>query len=243
MSDEGEYKRLDFINNLIKPWDELHSFLLQPYSLDPKFSDPVISARSLAISASHQWDADKDERSTGINDDDLAAENPAAMRIKDLCNTIKHIHRNRGNHAEINGISAQVLLTDDKKFRFIRNQITYHHESDGEFDLIDDIQKAIYFWAERRDINIAMLVNWHGGQISVSPCPPSEAITLFHDPDVCIHQRSQGLKLFKLGGSGELVPTDHDNIAIQVIGVNNLAPFATIKLNIRDTLGVYNQQS
>jgi hypothetical protein len=239
MSEEGKYKQLDFINNLIKPWNDLHSLLLQPYSLDPEYSDPVISARSLAISTSHQWDADKQEQGSGINDDALATENPAAMRIKDLCNTIKHINRNRGNKAEINGVSAQVLLTEDKKFRFLRNQITYHHESDGEFDLLDDIQKAIYFWAERRGIDISMLANWHGGEIRVVPSPPSEVITLFYDPDICILQRSQGLKIFKLGESDELIPTDHDNIAFQVVRVDNLAPFALIKLNKRDSSGLY----
>ena len=239
MSDEEDYKRLDFINNIVKPWDELYSLLLQPYSLDPKFSDPVISARSLAISTAHQFDADKNERGKGISDHELKAVSPASMRIKDLCNTLKHINRTRGHSAKINGISAQVILDSNNKFCFLRNQITYHHEDGGEFDLLDDIKKAIYFWAERREIEISILPNWHGGEIKVNAAPPADAITLFYDPNICLHQKSQGLKLFKIADNGELIPTDHDNIIFQVIDVNNLKPFALIKLNQRDMNGIY----
>jgi hypothetical protein len=243
MSDQEKYKRLDFINNLVKPWNTLHSLLLQPYSLDPQYSDPVISCRSLAISTTHQWDADKNERGSGVDDDEIIAKSPAAMRIKDLCNTIKHINRSRGHSAKINGISAQVILDKENKFCFLRNQITYHHENGGEFDLLDDIQKAIYYWAERRGIDISMLPNWHGNEIRITPAPPSEAITLFYDPHVCLHQKSQGIKLFKVAENGELIPTDHDNIVFQVININNLKPFASINLNERDVSGAYVSQS
>lgn len=240
MPDDENYKRLDFINNLVKPWNDLYLLLLQPYSLDPKYSDPVISGRSLAISTSHQQDADKNERGEGISDAVLKAENSTAMRIKDLCNTIKHVTRYEGqNSARINGISAQVILDNNNKFCFLRNQITYHHENDGEFDLLDDLQKAIYYWAERRGIDISMLPNWHGGEVRVKAAPSAEVITLFYDPKICIHQKSQGLKLFKVGDDGEFIPTDHDNIAFQVIDVNNLYPFASIKMNKRDISGSY----
>lgn len=243
MTNEETYKRLDFINNLVKPWDELHLLLLQPYSLDPKFSDPVIAARSLAITVTHQFDVDKNEQGAGINDDELKNISPSAMRIKDLCNTIKHVSRTRGNSADINGISAHVILDENNKFCFIRNQITYNHEVDGEFDLLDDLQKAIYFWSDRRNIDISMLQNWHGSAIKVQPTPPSDAITLFHDSNICIHQKSQGLKLFKVDDSGELIPTDHDNIVFQVVGLNNLMPFASIKLKKRNTEGIYIEES
>lgn len=239
MSDEENYKRLDFINNLVKPWNDLHLLLLQPYSLDPKFSDPVISARSLAITTAHQFDVDKGEQGKGISDNELKEESPASMRIKDLCNTIKHVNRTHGHSANVTGISAQVILDDNNKFRFLRNEITYHHEEDGDFDLLDDIQKAIYFWSDKRNIDISTLQNWHGGGIKINASPPADAITLFHDQNICIHQKSQGLKIFKVGGDGELIPTGHDNITFQIIGVNSMNPFASISLNKRDTNGTY----
>ena len=243
MSDEQEYKRFDFINNLVKPWNELASLLLKPYSLDPKFSDPIISGRSLAIATAHQFDAYKSETGIFITDAELLEASKESMRIKDLSNTIKHVTRTRGHSAEINGISAQVILNDEKKFCFLRNQIIYNHENDGECDLLDDIQKSIYYWAEKRGIDISMIENWSGSPISIQPAAPSDAITLFYDPKICIHQKSQGLKLFKVDETGQLEPTDHDEITFQVISVNQLQPFASIELLDRNISGAYISKS
>lgn len=238
VTDNKFYKKLDFINNLVKPWDDLCIFLLQPYSLDPKFSTPVINAASLVVATAHQFDVDKNERGESIKDKKLRDASPASMRIKDLCNTIKHVSRNQGCSAKISGISAQIIIDHNNKFCFLRNQIAYQHEQDGEFDLLEDLKKAIYFWAERRDIDISDIKNWNNEELKVNAAPPSDSITLFYDPSICIHQKTQGIKLFKIGYNGELIPTDHDMV-FHVIGVNNLEPFASVKINKRDITGVY----
>ncbi|MCP4551325.1 MAG: hypothetical protein GY834_04650 [Bacteroidetes bacterium] len=239
MTAELEYKRLDFINNLVKPWDELHLFLLQPYSLDPQFSDPVVNARSLAVATAHQFDIDKNENGEGISDKKLKKISPESMRIKDLCNTIKHIKRTKGYSAKITGVSAQVIVDGNNKFCFLKNQIIYHHGESGEFDLLEDLRKAILFWSNRREIDISMLANWTNQEIKIFASPPDDTITLFHDPKVCIHQKKQRLKIFKVDCNGELIPANHNNINFLVLGVDKLNPFASIQINKRDRNGKY----
>lgn len=224
MTDQDIYKQLDFINSFVKPWNDLHEFLQQSHSLDPKFSDPVIKSRSMAVATAHQWDMDKKERGQGLTNKQIAAECPAAMRIKDLCNTIKHIDRNKGqDHAWITDISAHVILNDDKQFQFLRNQITYKHEKEGSFDLMDDLRSTISFWAARRGIDLSQIPNWSTHDVRVEPQAPSDTITLVYDPDVCIHQASQRIQLFKLGEANNLIPTTHDAISVKVMHIDDIS--------------------
>ena len=220
--DEQKYKRLDFTNDLVKRWNELYVLLLQPYSLDPRFSDPVILGRSLVVALAHQWDLDRVESGVSISDSDLARECCAALRIKDLCNTIKHVERTQGHYAKIEGISAEVLVDENDDFCFLKNQITYIHEVEGEFDLIEDTRETIFYWARRRGVSLLGIVGWNEVSTNLKACPPSNKITLFYDPQICIYQRSQGLKLYRLGSAGELIPYDHNNIQLEIVDVNRL---------------------
>lgn len=222
MTDDETYKRLDFIISIIKPWDELHAFLQLPYALDDKFSDPVIKARMLAITIQHQTDCEKSESGSSLNDADLRELSPEAMRIRDFCNTIKHINRTGDKpHARIAGIKAEAIVNTDNSFQFLRNKIVYEHENDGEFDLMNDLYKATKFWASRRQIDLSGIKNWDIEEVRITAKSPQEAIFLIHDPDVCIYQKSQGVTTNKLEG-GKLVPTDFESITLAILESSSL---------------------
>ncbi|MGF1708904.1 hypothetical protein [Enterovibrio baiacu] len=217
MTEEERYKALDFIVSIAKPWDGLHAFLQLPYALDSKFSDPIIQARALAITVQHQTDYDKIERGNSLNDEALASLSPAAMRIRDLCNTIKHIKRlGKKPHAWVNGISAEVIVNDDNTFQFLRNKIEYEHEIEGIFDLMNDLYLASKFWANRRGVDLSHLVNWNQTEVSVTAKAPQDNIYLVSDPNVSIFQTSQNLRINTLV-KGKLVKTSHPNVSIAIL--------------------------
>ncbi|MCM5507116.1 hypothetical protein [Vibrio sp. SCSIO 43169] len=223
MNDDEKYKRLDFIISIIKPWDELHAFLQLPYALDKKFSDPVIKARMLAVTIQHQTDYDKSESGSSLNDEDLRAQSPEAMRIRDFCNTIKHINRNGGKpHAQIIGVKAEAIVNSDKSFQFLRNKILYKHDTEGEFDLMNDLYKAARFWADRRQIDLSGLMNWDVKEVRVNAKSPQEAIFLIHDPEICIYQESQDITTNKLE-NGKLVPMDFETVKLAILDSTSIS--------------------
>ncbi len=225
MVTHSKYIELDFVNTLIKPWTELFKFLLQPYSLDPQFSDPIVSARSLAISTSHTWDIYKNKTGIKVSDRELRESSQEAMRVKDLCNTIKHVKRHKGDSANIDTIYAQFIVDKNNRFCFLKNQIIYKHEQDGEFDLMEDIRKAIFYWADKMQINISGCEGWQSKKLKLNPASPAEVITLFYNSKVCIYQGSQCIKLCKVNTDGQLEATVHPNIKFQMIDINGRTPF------------------
>jgi len=77
-------KEIKFINDILKPWDELNDLLAKPYVYEPGISDIIRMATNLAIAINHWCDLEKENKKEIIN---LSA---SYKLMVDIANMVKH---------------------------------------------------------------------------------------------------------------------------------------------------------
>lgn len=141
-----------FINDVIKPWDELSTLLSQRLALQPELSDVTRLAGGLAVAIRHQVDV------TGIRDATANTESNEHRIIADAADFWKH--GSLRNSSRNNGFSAEAFFEyePDKGFSFIRNALFVEHASLGKHDFLHASLGAIEYWIRKRSLGIA----WQG---------------------------------------------------------------------------------
>jgi hypothetical protein len=92
-----------FINDIVKPWEELNQLLVQRYAFQPDLSDVTRLAQALAVSIKHQIDIygleiGKEPKAIQI---DINGDDDARL-ISDFADTVKHrVLRNPSRQAQI----------------------------------------------------------------------------------------------------------------------------------------------
>jgi hypothetical protein len=127
---------LHFINNVIKPWDELNALLAKRLALQADLSDVTRLAGALAVTIRHQVDV------VGLKDSEPNAECLEHRIICDVADFYKHgsLKKPRRN----NSFSTEAFFEyrPGKGFSFLRNALFVEHASLGKRDFLQTASAA-----------------------------------------------------------------------------------------------------
>lgn len=143
---------LRFLNDVVKPWDELNILLGERLALQPELSDVTRLAGALATAIRHQVDI------SGVKDKQANLESIEHRVISDTADfwthgSLRNIDRNNRFSTE-----AFFEYLPNKGFSFIRNALFVEHNSLGKQDFLQASLAAIHYWINKRALN----TTWQG---------------------------------------------------------------------------------
>lgn len=188
---------LRFLNDVIKPWDELNALLTKRLALQPDLSDVTRLAGSLAVAIRHQVDA------IGLKDSVANAECFEHKVISDTADFWKHGSlRDPGRNSRFS-TEALFEYENGKGFSFLRNALFVEHTSLGKHDFLQTSLIAIYYWINRQGFN----VTWQGS-VHENPTDFYEEAFLNYESEKCISVSQVRLGFFSRKTNGSLERTD-----------------------------------
>ncbi|MEJ1379839.1 MAG: hypothetical protein RPT95_02490 [Candidatus Sedimenticola sp. (ex Thyasira tokunagai)] len=202
-----------FINDIVKPWDELNSFLARQYAFQPDLSDITRLAGNIAVSIRHQVDF------VELNDKQANNLSQAHKIICDAGDYWKHGSLRKEERNCVITVAAAFEYAENGTFRFIRNIVTLAHNSLGERDFLETSAEATRFWMSQHGFN----AEWTG----IPTCAPPKfehAARLQFDPKYCINMSSTQIKFFKKAANGQLMPFDPPEVRFEVYERINRTP-------------------
>jgi len=188
---------LRFLNDIVKPWDELNTLLAKRLALQPDLSDVTRLAGSLAVAIRHQGET------IGLKDRVVNAESFEHRFISDTADCWKH--RLLRKPYRNNRLSTEALFEyeNGKGFSFLRNALFVEHASLGKQDFMSTSLAAIYYWINKQGFDIA----WHGSVRETSIEFHEEAF-LYFDSEKCISMSQVRLGFFSRKTNGSLERID-----------------------------------
>lgn len=196
---------IQFLTNVVKPWDELNALLAQRLAFQPEISDVTRLAGTLAVAIKHQPEAAK------VDPKLVLGESPENRIMSDVGDAWKHgtltdpARRNRIT------VGAQFECNSENKYRFLRNVLTVHHASQGDLDFMETSGAAIAYWIGRLKLG----VNWQP-QLAEGPAEFHDEAFLFFDPKYQIRMSATNLRVVRRTADGALVPYDPPEIRFAV---------------------------
>ena len=194
-----------FINDILKPWDELNTLLAKQYAFQPDLSDVSRLAGNIAVSIRHQVDFSE------LNDKQANELSPPHKLMSDAGDYWKHGNLRKEERNSTISVSATFEYKDGPEFRFIRNTVMLEHQSLGKHDFMVVAAEAARFWISQHGFNI----NWRG-------IPDAElfvyepAARLKFNPKYCASMSSVQLQFLKMDTSNKLVPFDPPDVKFEV---------------------------
>jgi hypothetical protein len=196
---------LRFVNDIIKPWDELNEILVQRYVFQPELSDVTRLASSIAIPIKHYSEhasiARKIVNSESVDNKLMSDVADAAKHGK-----LKNSYRNNKLY-----VAALFECNNYNQFRFIRNAIYIDHASAGGLDFMVVSLKAISYWIYRKGITI----NWQG-VVKEAPEEFHPTAFLYYNPKYCIKMSEARLIFFKRKENDTLQPYDPPEVRFEI---------------------------
>jgi hypothetical protein len=195
-----------FLNDVVKPWDELNTLLSQRYAFQPDLSDVTRLAGALAVAIKHQADlAGYTDRSA------IDAASLDNKLMSDVGDFWKHgpLHDSGRN----NSLSVSAMFEHDpgRGFRFLRNGLFIQHATLGERDFMSTSLAAISYWLTAQRIGLS----W-SGTVAESPAEFHPTAFLHYDPKYCISTSSTRFRFFARSRGGDLVPNDPPNVRVEI---------------------------
>jgi len=195
-----------FVNDIVKPWDELNALLSQRYAFQPDLSDVSRLAGALAVAIKHQADLAGYEDRSRI--DAASGDNKLMSDVGDFW---KHGPlRDSGRNNSLS-VSAMFEYDPGRGFRFLRNGLFIQHATLGEHDFMHTSLAAIRYWLTIQRIGLS----WSGA-VAEGPAEFHPTAFLHYDPRYCISMSSTQFRFFARSGGGDLVPTDPPEVRIEI---------------------------
>lgn len=187
---------LKFINNVIKPWDELNRLLTHRYAVEPGLSDITRMATSLAVFINHYGEPDIP---TAVS----TSESPDMKTIRDIADASKHpALRNPGRNKPVS-VGSHFEVRDDGQFSFLRNGVHIEHATEGKLDFMVVALASIRFWIDRLGIDVG---GWWS-ELKEASQEYYPTAWLEFEPKYCIRMGTTNFRFFKREGE-VLTPFD-----------------------------------
>jgi hypothetical protein len=194
-----------FINDVLKPWDELNSLLSKQYAFQPDLSDVSRLTGNIAVSIRHQVDF------SDLNDKQANELSPPHKLISDSGDYWKHGSLRKEERNSPITVAATFEYKDGPLFRFIRNALTIEHKSLGKHDFMVTSAEAARFWMSQHGFNI----EWRGVP-DVAPFVYEPSARLKFNSKYCVSMSSVQLQFLKIDGSSKLAPFDPPDVRFEV---------------------------
>lgn len=196
---------LRFLNDLVKPWDELNALLGERLALQPDLSDVTRLAGALAVAIRHQVDA------TDFKDTEVNTESLEHRIISDTADFWKHGSLRNANRNNRFSNEAFFEYMPNKGFSFIRNALFVEHTALGKHDFLHTSLAAINYWIRKRPLNIT----WQGVVREHPEQFHPEAFLRF-ESEKCISMNQVRLGFFSRGTDGSLERVDPPEVRFVV---------------------------
>ena len=195
-----------FVNDVVKPWDELNALLSQRYAFQPDLSDVTRLAGTLAVAIKHQADLAGYTDRSAI--DAVSFDNKLMSDVGDFW---KHgpLRDSRRNNSL--SVSAMFEYDPGRGFRFIRNGLFIQHATLGEHDFMHASLAAVRYWLTTQHIALS----WSGA-VAEGPVKFHPNARLQYDPKYCILMSSTRVRFFARSGGGGLAPSDPPEARIEI---------------------------
>lgn len=140
-------EEVEFLNNIVRPWDALNHDLSVPFSVDPELSDFTTRANGLAVFIKHF-----PEVIQNIKSKRLIPKSRCYEIMSDLADSAKHRRLASSTRECRLRTGSMYERSDDGKFRFLRNVINISHKKYGRTDFITCAMEAALFVANETDL-------------------------------------------------------------------------------------------
>lgn len=196
---------LRFLNDIVKPWDELNTLLIKRFALQPDLSDVTRLAGSLAVAIRHQVDT------IGVKDSVANAECLEHRVISDTADFWKHGSLRNPNRNNCFSTEAFFEYENGKGFSFLRNALFVEHVSLGKHDFLQTSLIAIYYWINKQGFNIT----WQGS-VHENPSEFHEEAFLNFESEKCISISQVHLGFFSRNTNGSLERVDPPEVRFAI---------------------------
>lgn len=204
-------KEIRFINDILKPWDELTDLLAKPYAYEPGLNDIIRMAGNLAITIKHQCDLERENRKTI---DQLSPENKI---MSDVADKVKHHKlRNKTRENQLYAVAAFECEETGNKFKFLRTIIYVEYFDGRKFDFINVAAEAIKFWITHLNLNISRPLN-----IKLYNNDFQDDAILYYNPLKCIHMNSTRIQTYRRNSNGDLELFNPKNVRLALYKMKN----------------------
>ena len=195
-----------FVNDVVKPWDELNALLSQRYAFQPDLSDVTRLAGTLAVAIKHQADlAGYADRAA------IDAASLANKLMSDVGDFWKHGPlRDPGRNNSLS-VSAMFEYDPARGFRFLRNGLFIQHATLGKHDFMHTSLAAIQYWLATQRISLS----WSAA-LAEGPAEFHPTAFLHYDPKYCISMSSTRFQFLARSQDGDLVPTDPPEVRVEI---------------------------
>lgn len=208
-----------FLNDVIKPYDELNSLLVQRLAFEPNLSDVTRMATAIAVALRHIPEfvgiKSPNQRQT------LFGESFENQIIADVADGQKHEVSSERKNTLLTAALFEWSLPND--FRFIRNSLLIKHARFQEHDFLKATLGAIWYWIQKLQYNIS----WKGmGAILEAPNEFHPTAFLFYDSRYCISMKNTNFRFFSRAENGTLTATDPNEVRMEIYEKGQSAPKA-----------------
>lgn len=204
-------KEIKFINDILKPWDELNDLLTKPYAYEPELNDVTRMAGNIAIALKHQRDLEKESRETI---DPISPENKIMSDVADM---VKHHGlRDKTRENKLYTAASFECFEQENKFKFLRTTIYIEYVDGRKFDFIIESAKAINFWINHLSLNISK-------QRTIKLCNEDfkDKAILHYNPSKCVHMKSTRIETYRKNNKGDLELFDPKNVNLVLYEIKN----------------------
>jgi hypothetical protein len=199
---------IQFLTDVLKPWDELNQSLSQPFAYRPDFSDVTRIANSLAVALKHTAELTDQSRSAI----DQASFGNRIM--SDRADAWKHGEKSLREPARRNSMTvlSRFEFNEEGEFRFLRNRLVIDHATHGTLDFMEQARDAASFWLQR----LGLQVQWNS-KILVGPRVFKEAALIYYDASQQIGMPSFQLETVKRNSQGRVEAADCPRVVFRVM--------------------------
>ncbi|MGH8727621.1 MAG: hypothetical protein ACREV9_05590 [Burkholderiales bacterium] len=200
---------LRLINDVVKPWEELNTLLVQRFAFQPDLSDVTRLASALAVSIKHQADLRGASRSS------VDKASGANRIMSDVADAAKH-GRQLDNPSRNNTlyVASCFEYAAGRGFRFIRNSITVSHVSYGEVDFMATALEAAQYWIRVLGFSLNRNLAVFEGPDEFFP-----TAYLYFNPKYCINMSQTRLKFFEKQNDRNYRPFDPPEVRFEVFEI------------------------
>lgn len=206
-----------FINDILKPWDELNELLSLPYCVEPSLSTITKMATDIAISISHFAE------NSGIkNRIEVAKDCLNNQLMIDIADMTKHKKLKRPERENKINVVSLFEYIEPSKFKFLRNKIIIDHNTYGKSDFIETSLNAILYWTPLLNLDVKRKLTIKDNNIS-------EKATLIFNPKYCIHAEKTTYNFLKKTEGDLLVDFNPPKFYIEIVDLEgNIKAFADV---------------
>lgn len=202
---------MHFVNDAVKPWDELNRLLAKPFAYHPEYSDITRLANAIAVAIKHTAEA------SGAGRNATDKESPDNRVMSDVADAWKHGSNKLKDATRKNEmhVSSRFEFDEKNEMRFVRNRVVIEHATLGSIDFMISSRNALRYWLAKNNIQLA----WSGALLE-GPMLFTRNAIVYYDPTQQLDMRSVRLETVQRGVDGLLYFADCPDVTFAMVDFN-----------------------